>query len=321
MSFQLPMRRGDRALIDFGLAAAEFRSQVLEQTVRLHRGALRERPVAWADLDALLDRVEPVEPWFRLYAGTALPAEAYADEVQESGVRRRRLARDRLLKLMRGGATLVLNRLELFSPAAQALSREVAQFAGHPTTANAYACFGGPGTFGKHWDVHDVFALQLLGRKHWQVYAPSFPYPLGSQTSDRLDSPCPSEPVLDCVLEAGDLLYIPRGWWHQALPLGEPSLHLSVAAFVPTVLDFVLWACSRVLPASPRGRKGLVDAQGSAGAVAAALPALSAALADPRLLEEFQRLAAGHRAPPPQADAAVFSNLAGEAAAPQRRRA
>ncbi len=40
------------------------------------------------------------------------------------------------------------------------------------------------------------------------------------------------DPVLDVILQPGDLLYIPRGWIHQAITLPrekEPSLHLTIS--------------------------------------------------------------------------------------------
>jgi hypothetical protein len=43
------------------------------------------------------------------------------------------------------------------------------------------------------------------------------------------------------VLQTGDLLYIPRGWWHLAIPLNEPTLHLTIGVSNPTGADFLSW--------------------------------------------------------------------------------
>jgi ribosomal protein L16 Arg81 hydroxylase len=45
--------------------------------------------------------------------------------------------------------------------------------------------------------------------------------------------------VLDLVLEAGDTLYMPRGWLHEALTSDEDSLHLTIGVNVYTWLDAV----------------------------------------------------------------------------------
>jgi hypothetical protein len=47
-------------------------------------------------------------------------------------------------------------------------------------------------------------------------------------------------------LNDGDTLYIPRGWWHEAFPLSEPSLHITVSLTPPTALDYLGWVMSRL---------------------------------------------------------------------------
>ena len=37
------------------------------------------------------------------------------------------------------------------------------------------------------------------------------------------------------------MLYLPRGWWHVAYPLDEPSLHLSIGVKTPTGIDLLQW--------------------------------------------------------------------------------
>ena len=51
---------------------------------------------------------------------------------------------------------------------------------------------------------------------------------------------------LEDVLKPGDLLYIPRGWWHAAAPLNEPSLHLSISVENPTISEVLTWAASEL---------------------------------------------------------------------------
>lgn len=106
--------------------------------------------------------------------------------------------------------------------------------------ANAYLTPpNGAQGFAPHYDDIEAFVLQLEGRKRWKVYEP-----LNKQetlprvsSSDYTDKDLRGvKPVLDVVLEPGDLLYMPRGWIHQActLPPGqsndEHSLHLTVSA-------------------------------------------------------------------------------------------
>lgn len=83
------------------------------------------------------------------------------------------------------------------------------------------------GSVGPHLDQYDVFIIQGEGQRHWQVgervtAANEFrPHADLKQLQDSF------EPVIDAVLEAGDILYIPAGCPHHGVAL-EPSLNYSV---------------------------------------------------------------------------------------------
>ena len=197
---------------------------------------------------------------FQLFNGGNVREDQYADVVSELGAPRRRLNKRRFFAQLRSGATLVVNGFENYSLRALALCNEVRRYSGWRTAGNAYLSFGGRGTFGEHWDTHDVFAIQLIGQKRWRVYPPTFPLPLDMHTSESSGATCPTTPVLDCVLETGDVLYVPRGFWHHVIPTDGPSLHLSVGMYAPAVHDFVMWACARRLPAALAARRSLTPA-------------------------------------------------------------
>ena len=78
--------------------------------------------------------------------------------------------------------------------------------------------------------------MQLEGHKQWKVYEPLQKNEVLPRTSSRdytEDDLKDVEPVLDVTLGPGDLLYLPRGWIHQAHTLPttkEHSLHLTVSA-------------------------------------------------------------------------------------------
>jgi ribosomal protein L16 Arg81 hydroxylase len=283
------------AMISFGMTGRDFQAQCFEKRVHLQRAAVASGLYSWADLDAVLAQIEPGEPFVKLYNRGAVAAEAYTRESIGLGTVRRRLDKVRFYAQLRGGATLVLNRFEEHAPLARRLCLEVARHAGQPTTSNAYVSFGGRGTFGRHWDTHDVFALQLIGRKRWQVYAPTFPLPLSHQTSDGAQPDLTAAPVLDCTLETGDMLYVPRGWWHQTLPLEEGSFHLSVGVYAPTMCDYLMWFCSRHLPMQEFARRAFTPAASDAE-LHELLRELGRAALDPARRAEFQfELAARER--------------------------
>src|SRR5262245_12423447 len=274
-------------MMDFGITAAEFRERYFEKQPYLFRRALTQRPIGWPELDQLLYQIEPTPAGMQLFHGGLVPADSYVQEIAEFGQRGRRLNKIRFYGHMRSGATLVINRLETHSSAARRLCVAVGRFTGHAATGNAYLSFSGDGTFGKHWDTHDVFAVQLIGRKRWQLFAPTLPLPLSHQTSERSDVSCPATPMMDCVLETGDVLYVPRGWWHQVMPLEQGSLHFSIGTYAPTTQDFMLWLCSKVVPQTIAGRVALDVATNDQ--IAALLRTLQEAASDSRLRAEFQQ--------------------------------
>jgi hypothetical protein len=150
-----------------------------------------------------------------------------------------------LYERMRDGATLVLDAVNEFGGALQALCDGLANEFTAASQTNLYACWGTSQGFDVHWDDHDVFVIQLEGTKHWQLYGATRKAPLRKDVSH--DHLRPAEPHEEIVLEAGDMLYLPRGYWHAASGLGVPSLHLTVGLTRKTGHDFLAWLSDQAL--------------------------------------------------------------------------
>jgi hypothetical protein len=134
------------------------------------------------------------------------------------------------------GATIVLQGLHLSRPAVGAFCRSLERTLGHPAQANAYYTPRSAQGLPVHHDTHDVFVLQVAGEKRWLVYEPALELPLKNQRYSAELGP-PGDPVEDRVLRAGDMLYLPRGWLHEALTSDTDSLHLTIGVNVVTWLD------------------------------------------------------------------------------------
>jgi Cupin superfamily protein len=145
---------------------------------------------------------------------------------------------DRVLDEFERGATIVLQALHhSWLPIARycrALEAEL----GHPVQANAYFTPRGSQGLPVHHDTHEVISLQVAGHKRWLVYEPVLELPLKHQRY-RPSMGGPGETVLDVTLHAGDTLYLPRGWMHEALTSDADSLHLTIGVNVRPWVDAV----------------------------------------------------------------------------------
>ena len=152
-------------------------------------------------------------------------------------------ADDRVLALMADGATLVLQGLHRMWPPLVDFGAKLADELGHPVQINAYITPPQNRGFAPHYDVHDVFVLQVSGRKRWRLHEPVVPAPLDNQNWEKsraaVAERAAQDPLLDTVLEPGDALYLPRGTIHAAEALGEISLHLTVGVHPLTRYDLV----------------------------------------------------------------------------------
>lgn len=164
--------------------------------------------------------------------GATLPTASFTSPAGVGATIGDQLDDTKLWKQFHAGATLVLQALqrtwEPIGEFSSALSREL----GNPVQANAYITPPQNQGFDDHYDVHDVFVLQIEGTKRWVIHAPVFDAPLRDQPwTDRREAvgrAAQSDPVIDAVLEPGDALYLPRGWLHAATAQGEVSIHLTL---------------------------------------------------------------------------------------------
>ncbi|WP_347881644.1 cupin domain-containing protein [Pseudomonas sp. GD03867] len=201
----------------------------------------------WPDANEIIERASIDTDDFKILHNGLVPKQEYIETFYDVGMVRHRLIKPALYERMKNGATLIANKL-VNEPKIHALARQVAQFTGRQTVCSVYAAFGRQASFQTHWDTRDIFAIQLIGRKRWIIYPPSFAEPLFMQQSKDLeqDYPCPSEPYMDLVLEPGDMLYLPRGWWHNPLPFEEETFHLSIGTFPANALDYVHWTMQKL---------------------------------------------------------------------------
>ena len=200
----------------------------------------------WERLNEILRQHRLDLPRLRLMReGRALPVNAYLRHT--SGARGKqpipRLQPVKFTSQLRAGATLVLDAVDELHKPLEELAAALEHFFHERVQINSYAGWHTSRGFDLHWDDHDVFILQVTGRKRWRIYGETRAHPLAGEANN----PKPTgDPIWEATLEDGDFLYIPRGWWHVAEPLDEPTLHLTVGIHKRTGLDLLSWLAEQL---------------------------------------------------------------------------
>ncbi|MFE2410001.1 cupin domain-containing protein [Kitasatospora sp. NPDC059408] len=226
------------------LGGDDFLARTLGRSFKVARGEAASLAglMSWDDLNAILThhRFEP--PRLRLAAnGEQVPAHTYSRPIT---TRRNtvwhQLQPSELHQRLAEGATLVLDAVDDLHPGIGALAGQLERWLRTGAQVNLYASWTGTEGFGVHWDDHDVVVVQLDGAKRWRIYGPTRAVPMHRDV--ETPEPPPEEPVADLVLTAGDVLYLPRGWWHAvAASEGQHSLHVTCGLQSTTGADLITW--------------------------------------------------------------------------------
>jgi hypothetical protein len=171
-------------------------------------------------------------------AGKRLDASRYLDrERVNANVDARALMAE-----LANGATLILNWCDEAHPPLREVCVYLERMFHVHVQANLYAGWRADNGFDVHWDEQDNLVLQVAGRKRWKVWRPTRLYPFRRDAADTSSKTKPDEePFWEGTLQQGDLLHVPRGWWHVAYPMDEPCLHLTVTVNSLTGIDLLKW--------------------------------------------------------------------------------
>ncbi|GAB3214020.1 JmjC domain-containing protein [Marinactinospora thermotolerans] len=174
-------------------------------------------------------------PRLRLHReGRPVPAARYAT----SGAGETRVRPEDLYRELREGASLVLDGIDRLHPPIRAAADDLMRLVREQVQVNLYLIWGDSHGFDTHWDDHDTFIVQVAGAKSWQVHGQgSRPYPMKVDT-DHSHTP-PDGVVWEGTLRPGQVLHVPRGWWHTVTGAGTVSMHLTFGFTRATGVDWV----------------------------------------------------------------------------------
>jgi cupin superfamily protein len=152
----------------------------------------------------------------------------------------------RLAQLLEQGCTLVLDQVDHFDPTMEVACRALQWWSGETVQVNTYLTTQDAGGFPIHWDDHDVIVVQLAGEKSWEVRGQSRPAPMFRDAVPN-DTP-PEDVVWAGTMRAGEVMHIPRGYWHQATRSdqgGGYSLHATFGLPKRTGVHWLAWVADQ----------------------------------------------------------------------------
>jgi ribosomal protein L16 Arg81 hydroxylase len=202
---------------------------------------------SWDALSEILSTHRFEFPRLRLlYGGRVLSPQKYIEQredrrgnpylVQNSAA---------VLRLLEDGAMLHITSIgEAWQPLA-IFAAQLEPILCGKVQVNLHAGYAGSRGFHTHWDGHEVYAIQIDGSKKWRLFGFTEEAPLAVPPEAKRGAP--SERVWEGVIGQGEMLYLPRGYWHATQFLDEPSLHLTLAVHHPTGLEFAHWLVDQLV--------------------------------------------------------------------------
>jgi ribosomal protein L16 Arg81 hydroxylase len=138
------------------------------------------------------------------------------------------------------GCTIVVRHAERHGEQLAELAKAFETTFCAPVNVHLYATPPGCQGFSWHYDAEDVFIFQTCGRKEYLLRKNTVnPWPLEETIPEDMRYERECMPLLRISLEAGDMLYIPCGYWHrtQAVESIENAISLAVGVMSRSAMD------------------------------------------------------------------------------------
>jgi ribosomal protein L16 Arg81 hydroxylase len=213
---------------------------------------------------------------------------------------------DQVQGFLRQGATLVANDIDHLGAGLTALSQALEQALGGKVQGNLYLSSRRRQGFAAHFDTHDVYAVHVEGTKTWHVYEGRAVDPIAHPTfrsySQEHHEKARGEKLMDVHMAPGDLLYLPRGQYHDALADEGGAVHVAFGVTYPIGMDVMALLYERVVT-EPEFRANLPrrnqpDAERQlADRLEALTERIGRILAEPRTAQQIAALQRGFHYP------------------------
>lgn len=137
----------------------------------------------------------------------------------------------KVMALLHRGASLVANDIDSLTPVMSGAAAAIENRLSTKVQANLYCSWQQHQAFGSHFDTHDVIAVHVAGEKLWNIYETRMDNPIahpkfksfGQDWHDGNRGAIAQQ----VLMRPGDLLYIPRGLYHDAMATSDGTIHIA----------------------------------------------------------------------------------------------
>lgn len=213
---------------------------------------------------------------------------------------------DKVKDFLRRGATLIADDIDHLNPGLTAFAHAMERDLGGQVQGNLYLSSRRRQGFAAHFDTHDVYAVHVEGTKTWHVYegraADPIAHPMFRSYGQEHHDKAKGGLMMEVHMEPGDLLYLPRGQYHDAIADEGGAVHIAFGVTYSIGLDVVSTLYERMM-LEPLFRANLPRLAGGGDdrALRERLRLLSdgiaTVLADPKTLEQIKVMQREHRYP------------------------
>jgi ribosomal protein L16 Arg81 hydroxylase len=147
---------------------------------------------------------------------------------------------DKVKDFLRQGATMTAAWIDHLSAGLTAFASALEEALVGRVQANLYVSSRRRQGLASHRDRHDVYAVHVEGTKTWYVYEGRSALPIAHpmfKTSRAEDQQAKEGLLMEVKMEPGDLLYLPRGQYHDALADEGGAMHIAFGVTYPNGLD------------------------------------------------------------------------------------
>ncbi len=154
----------------------------------------------------------------------------------------RQADRETLETLIGEGCTVLVRHAERHDEMLRNLASDFGLTFRAPVDLHVYATPPKHYGFSWHYDPEDVFLLQVNGEKEFALRKNTVhPWPVGEAIPVDMQYEREVMPLMRARLRAGDLLYVPCGYWHRGMAASgdETAVSISIGLASRTALDLL----------------------------------------------------------------------------------